>query len=447
MSQPPPIPHGKLALQTLRRMIADRSPLRGMEILHRELGDVFRLPLPGFNPVMLVGPETARFVHVTGSQKLLWRAEGDPVTRLLRRGLLVEDYQAHDDLRRQLDPSLRRQRLDDYAAAFVRRTDQITQAWGSGHVLDMLVEMRRIALLILVDTLLGEDFTPDLDRLWIAILRVLRFISPGPWIVWPQMPRMGYQRAKQTVDAYLYDVISTKRSTPAATDDMISRLIAAGLDDESIRDQALTMLIAGHDTSTSLLAWTLHLLGSHPTVAAKARSEVDRALGDQSPSIGHIKDLGFLGQVIDECLRLYPPIHLSNRIAAEDLAVNGYRIAAGTRVMHSIYLTHRDPRHWPDPHRFDPDRFSPPNSSSRPHYTYLPFGGGRRNCIGSAFARAEAHIVLARLLQRFDFAPIRQRVRPHMGATLEPRPGVFMRVRLRSTPTIRPHSVGDSVQA
>ena len=203
------MPQGSLALRALNSLLADRSPLRSMEILHRELGDVFRVPLPGFNPVILAGPETARFVHVTGSQRLLWRAESDPVTRLLRHGLLVEDHQAHDHLRRQLDTSLRRQLLEGYATAFIRRTDQIAERWKPGRVLDMLVEMRRIALLVLVDTLFGEDFSPHLDRLWPAILRVLRFISPGPWIVWPNMPRTGYRRAIRSLDAYLYQLIAT----------------------------------------------------------------------------------------------------------------------------------------------------------------------------------------------------------------------------------------------
>jgi cytochrome P450 len=186
------------------------------------------------------------------------------------------------------------------------------------------------------------------------------------------------------------------------------------------------MLIAGHDTSTSLLAWTLHLLGQHPEIAQKAQDEVDVALGDRAPSNADLSRLPYLGQVIDESLRLYPPIHLSNRIAAEDIEFNGYRIPVGSRVMMSIYLTHRDPAHWPEPERFDPSRFDRENAGARLPYTYIPFGGGRRNCIGSAFARAEARIVLARILQRTHLEALPYKVRPYMGATLEPHPGVWM---------------------
>lgn len=424
---------------------ASQSMLRGMEVLHQELGDIFRLPIPGFNPVMVVGPEWARYIYTTGSREFLWRVESDPVTQLLRGGVLVEDRDVHDKLRRHLDPSLHRQLLNSYAETFVRRTDQIADEWQPGHRVDMLVEMRRIALLILVETLFGEDFSDQLDILWPDIMRLLKFISPGTWVVWPGIPRQGYWRARHAVDEYLYTLISAKRASPTVGDNMISRLIQAGLDDETIRDQALTMLIAGHDTSTSLLAWTLYLLDSHPEFTTQVRAEIDSKLEGRSPGIEHLDELQLLRHAIDESLRLYPPIHLSNRIAAEDIEFSDYQIPAGTRVMLSIYLTQRDPRYWPDPERFDPSRFARTSVSSRTPYSFIPFGGGKRNCIGSAFAKAEASIVLARLIQRFEFTPVHHKVRLHMGATLEPRPGVSMVPVPRSRLTRNPRPVSEVV--
>ena len=431
MNRQPPLPS---AASTVRAFGNGRSILNGMQRLHQELGNAFRIPLPGFSPVMVAGPEWARFVYVTGAEKLLWRSEPDPVTQLLRHGVLVEDGESHDAIRRNLDPSLHRQMLPGYVESFVKRTDQVTEGWLTGHRVDMLVEMRRIALLSFVETLFGLDFTDDLDVLWPSILRVLRFISPGMWVVWPGIPRPGYWQAQSELDRYLYRLISEKRASAEPGEDMLSLLIQAGMDDESIRDQALTMLIAGHDTSTSLLAWTLHFLGRHPAVAAEVQGEIDRVLGPHDPEIDQLDELRYLSQVIDESLRLYPPIHLSNRIAAEDIEFDGYFIPAGTRVMLSIYLSHRDPHYWPDPDRFDPSRFSSADSVSRPPYTFMPFGGGRRNCIGSAFAKAEARVVLARIFQRFEVVHVDHKVRPHMGATLEPRPGVSMVPYSRSAP-------------
>jgi cytochrome P450 len=308
MMQDPPVPEGSFAFTTLRQMIGSRSLLKGIEVMHGELGDTFQIPLPGFHPIVLVGPEWARFVYVSGSDRFLWRVDRDPVARLLRQGLLVQDGAAHDESRHQIDPCLHRQLLEQYGQVFVRYTDQVAEAWSEGHQVDMLVEMRRIALLSLVATLFGEDFTPHMDELWAPILRVLRYISPGAWLVWPDMPRLGYRSAQRDVDQYLYGLIQRKRSSSSTGADMITHLIRAGLDDERIRDHALTMLIAGHDTSTSLLAWTLHLLGQHPEIARKAQEEVDVALGDRAPGNTDLSSLPYLGQVIDESLRLFPPI-------------------------------------------------------------------------------------------------------------------------------------------
>jgi len=199
-----------------------------------------------------------------------------------------------------------------------------------------------------------------------------------------------------------------------------------GMSDGLIRDQLLTMLIAGHDTSTALLAWSLYLLGKHPGELERVRAEVDQMAGRQPPDLETVNRLERMDQVIKEALRLYPPIHIGNRKAAIDLEFKGYEIPAGTRVVYSIYLSHRQEKYWPDPKRFDPDRFSPEQSQARPHYAYVPFGGGPRNCIGLAFAQVEVKIVLARILQNFDLELLDTRVRPHMGATLEPRPGVRM---------------------
>jgi cytochrome P450 len=140
----------------------------------------------------------------------------------------------------------------------------------------------------------------------------------------------------------------------------------------------------------------------------------------------------YLGQVIDETMRLYPPIHIGNRIAATELHYDGHRIPAGTRVVYSIYLTHRHEAHWSDPERFDPERFGPQAGQKPPPYAYLPFGGGPRNCIGAAFAQVEGKVVLSRIIQNFELTLTGNKVHPHMGATLEPRPGVMMHVRPRS---------------
>lgn len=429
-------PSGAVALraaQAFRR----GGVLAALETLHETLGDVFELPLPGFHGVALVGPSAARFVLSESRDDLRWRAEQDPVTRLLRRGMLVTDGVEHDELRHIMTPALHKRLFENYARVIVQSADRVTVRWRNGERIPLLDEMRRIALLSLMGALYDEDVAPYMRDLWPDIERTIRYISPGPWLIWPAAPRLGYRGAIQRLDRYVLDLIARRRATALDTNnssganDLVSILISAGLNDDRIRDQLLTMFIAGHDTSTALLAWSLALLTRHPQTLALAVEEVDSVIGADEPGSSHIRQLTHLDRVLKESLRLYPPIHLGSRIAATDLTYNGFQIPAGTRVLYSIYLTHRDRRYWPDPARFDPDRFSPERGGERPAFAYIPFGGGPRNCIGAAFAQFEAKLVLARLLQRFTFKPTRGALRPRMRATLEPHPSIRVAVYRR----------------
>jgi len=427
----PPAPDGKLGWQALQAIRHHRTPLAALELFHRELGDVFQMGLTGFKATVLVGPAANRFVLVDQRQQFQWRMPGDPITRLLRQGLLVIDGEQHASLRQAMTPAFHKRMLTGYIQAMTRHTDRLTAAWPADHPLDMLDQIRRVSLLILVDTMFGVDFGPDMDRLYPAVLRSLNYIGPGPWLLWPAMPRWGYRRALQQLDDYLFTLIRTRRATGQTGDDVPGLLIEAGLDDDLIRDQLFTLLIAGHDTGTALLAWVMYLLGRHPEVMARAQAEVDTVLGTQPPTAAHLPELVYLEQVINETLRLYPPLHLGLRRPTADLEFQGHWLPAGQRVMYSPYLTHRHPAYWPNPHQFDPDRFSPERRRQYTPYAFVPFGGGPRTCLGAAFARVEAKVILARFLQQFTFTLIQPDVHLHMGVTVEPRPGVLM--------TIQPH--------
>ena len=432
---PIPAPHFAAARRAMQSLTSEGNILDALEALHETLGDVFALPLPGFRSIMLVGPEANRLLLNEERERFLWRSEGDPVTRLLRRGLLVIDGAFHDEMRQMMTPALHRTLFGGFIETMWQSTDRITDQWHEGARVDMFAEARRIALLIVTEVFFGVDIRPDLNILWHDILRTIHYISPGPWLLWPGMPRPGYRRAVRHLDAYVSQIIARRRAQGCAqgcaTTDLLSRLIASGMRDELIRDQLLTIFIAGHDTSTALLAWTLYLLATHPDTLAHTQAEVDLVVGAEPPTEAHLRRLPYLERVIKESLRLYPPIHLGSRIAAADVAFRDYLIPAGTRVLYSIYLTHRDEKYWPAPTIFDPDRFAPAKADHRPAYTFLPFGAGPRNCLGAAFAQVEAKIVLVRLLQRFAFRYIGGDVRPRMRATLEPNPGVLVEAHHR----------------
>ncbi len=407
----------QLGLATLQSFFAEGSLLGPLKIMAKNIGRLFQIPLPMFHPFVVFGPDANRKVLVTERQKVLWR-NPDPVTDLLRHGVLIVDGEEHDHYRELMEPSLHPGILPDYTKMMLAQTDRVVSTWQNGQIIDMLVEGRKIALLIIMNALFSVDAWNDLPQIWTPILKAIEYISPGPWIFWKKIPRPGIGKHLLRLDDYLYRIIRDRRAA-SAKPDLLQHLMDAGLSDEIIRDQMLTMLIAGHDTSTALLAWTFVLLGQHPDIYTRLLHEIDAL--DKPP---------LLDQVIKESLRLYPPIHVGNRIVAEEMDFDGNKIPTGERMFYSIYLTHRDPTIWEHADEFCPERFA--HGRKTPPFAYVPFGGGPRSCIGSAFGQAEARLVFKRLLQTFSFEPLNaNKIHAHMGATLEPRPGVIMKVHKR----------------
>jgi len=413
---------GRAALNAL---IKERSPLGPLKVMAKHIGRFFQIPIPGFRPFVVFGPEANRKVLVTERNKVLWRNH-DPVTDLLRRGMLITDGQEHDRYRELMETPLHPSKLPIYTQMMIEQTDRATSSWKDGGTIDMLVESRKIALLIIMQALFGKDVWNDLPHIWTPILKAIKYISPGMWIFWRKIPRPGFRRPLRELDEYLFEIIEERRRRrPEPVEgmkegnDLLQHLIDAGLNDNLIRDQMLTMLIAGHDTSTALLAWTFALLGQHPDVQVRLVQEINTM--DKSP---------LLDQVIKESLRLYPPIHIGNRLVTERMNFSEGHVPAGERMFYSIYLTHRDPFIWENAEGFCPERFAHGRKTSP--FSYIPFGGGPRACIGAAFGQAEARVVIARLLQTYRFEFTNHKIHAHMGATLEPRPGVRMKVTKRN---------------
>ncbi|MFT3892544.1 MAG: cytochrome P450 [Anaerolineales bacterium] len=274
---------GRAALSAL---FQEGSPLGPLKVMAKYVGRFFQIPIPGFRPYVVFGPEANRKVLVTERDKLLWR-NTDPVTDLLRRGVLIVDGEEHDKYRELMEPPLHPSRLAGYASMMIAQTDRVSAQWKDGEIVDMLVEGRKIALLIIIQTLFSRDAWDDIPRIWTPILKTIAHISPGPWIFWRNMPRPGFKKYQKAVDGYLYGIIEERRKRKEdVPQDLLQHLIDAGLSDDVIRDQMLTMLIAGHDTSTALLAWTFALLGQHPEVHQRVVQEVDTM--EKSPLLDQV---------------------------------------------------------------------------------------------------------------------------------------------------------------
>ena len=417
--------HPETDSAALSSLLRERSPLGPLKVMAKHLGRFFQIPLPMFHPFVVFGPEANRKVLVTERDKVLWR-NTDPVTDLLRRGVLIVDGEEHDRYRKLMEPALHASQLPDYTPLMIFQTDRVSACWKEGETVDMLVQARKIALLIIMQTLFGKDVWDDLPRIWDPVLKSIKYISPGSWILWRKIPRLGFRKPLRVLDEYLFGIIEERRKRRLEDPeghDLLQHLINAGLSDDLIRDQMLTMLIAGHDTSTALLSWTFALLGQHSEIHTQVVNEVDTL--ERSP---------LLDQVIKESLRLYPPIHIGNRHVAQEMDFSEGKVPAGERLFYSIYLTQRDPAIWENAENFCPERFA--NGTKTPPLSYIPFGGGPRVCIGAAFGQAEARIVIARLLQTHKFDFTHHKIHAHMGATLEPRPGVKMKIYKRAPASV-----------
>ncbi|MBL8079610.1 MAG: cytochrome P450 [Anaerolineales bacterium] len=399
-------------------LLKEKSPLGPLKVMAKHVGRFFQIPLPMFKPYVVFGPGAVRKVLVTERDKVLWR-NTDPVTDLLGRGVLIVDGEEHDQYRALMEPPLHPSRLPDYTQMMIQQTDRVSCQWKDGETVDMLIESRKIALLIIMQTLFSKDVWDDLRIIWKPILKAIEYISPGAWIIWRNIPRFGFRKPLKQLDDYLFGIIEKRRKEERKENDLLQHLIDAGLTNQVIRDQMLTMMIAGHDTSTALLAWTFALLGQHPKIHLQVIDEVDHA---EKPQL--------LDRVIKESLRLYPPIHIGNRRIAEEMDFDGNKIPKDERMFYSIYLTHRDPEIWENAEDFCPERFS--HGRKTPPMSYIPFGGGPRACIGAAFGQAEARIVMAHLLRTYTFEFTNHPIHAHMGATLEPRPGVRMKIYKRA---------------
>ncbi len=255
---------------------------------------------------------------------------------------------------------------------------------------------------------------------------------PPLWIPTPR--NLAFKRARAELDRVVYDIIASRRRRHAPKGDLLDMLLAAreqgsgeGMTDRQLRDEVMTLLLAGHETTATTLTWTWYLLSKHPGAARKLRAELDVVLGGRLPGVGDLPALEYTQRVVRESMRLYPPVWVISRTAIEEDEIGGYTIPAGSILLLSQYAMHRHPDFWENPEGFDPDRFSPERSEGRHRYAYFPFGGGPRLCIGANLAMLETELILAILAQRYRLELLPGHpVEPEPLITLRPRYGMKM---------------------
>jgi cytochrome P450 len=414
----------------------------------QRLGDVFRVQLGPRRALVVVHPDAIADVLVNQRDNYVKARTYDGLRMLAGHGLLTLEGEAWRKRRRMAQPAFHKESIRKLVERFVVVTraalDGLEQRLPEGGVIEAHDEMTRLTLDIVGETLLGRRLGPTADssaHAFSEAFAVLARRSEIPFSVPRWLPTPGNRRltrALETLDSVVYPIIAEARARPLdAQPTLLSMLLQARdadtgepLSDAELRDEILTLVLAGHETTALLLTWGFTLLGNEPAIVARMRAEVAEVVGDGEPSAEQLPRLIYLKQVIDEILRLRPPAWVLARDVVADGSLRGYRVHAGELVMPIPYLTHRHPEFWPNPERFDPERFTPEQIRVRPNLSYCPFSAGPRSCIGNLFTMAEAQVILAMLLQRADFeltslAPVP--LRPIM--TL--RPGGPVHVRLR----------------
>lgn len=431
-----------------------RDPI-GMFLSAREtFGDVVRFKFGPFDYHLINDPEVVRHVLVENAEAYTKSRNYVGLRIVLGDGLLLSEGDHWRRQRKLAQPAFHRSKLAGFAEQMSRATRDLLGRWATEDApepFDIHREMMRLTFRIVGLTLFSSDVEGDardvgeaMDvAMWWANDYAESIVRIPPAI--PTPANVRFRRAMKTLDAVVYRLIAERREQAKEAgfgEDLLGMLMEAvdettgeRMTDKQLRDEVITMVLAGHETTANLLSWTFLLLSKHPDVEERVREEAQRVLGDRDPELEDVKKLEATRMVIEESLRLYPPAWMFERQATQPDELGGYRIEPGAIVGVCSYVLHRHPRFWDDPERFDPDRFRADRSASRPRYAYLPFGGGPRTCIGNHFALMEAQILLAMIVReyRIELDPS-HRVELDPLITLRPKRGIQVR-RHRAEPT------------
>ena len=430
------------------------ASIRQWRALH---GPTFALHLGSDSHVFITEPTDIHTVLVERSEDFQKGNEyTDPkqgVRRFLGNGLLISDGSFWRRQRRLAAPAFHGKRIEAYAAQMTAQGDAMLSRWADGARLDVSDEFSDVTFRIVAQALFGASVSEgsagalsidDAKRVHRAVDTMQRYFAGSqllpPWI--PTPIELRARRARRDLDAVVFGLIAERRGRAEAdTGDLLSMLLAARDDegqpmsDEQLRDEVVTLLLAGHETTANTLNWTMALLAQHPGIEAKLHAEVDAVLdhGTRAPTLADLPNLTYTERVINEALRLYPAAFIISRVSQREVALSFGAVPAGSQINIPIYLVHRDARWYADPEKFEPDRWLPERQAGLPKQAYLPFGGGPRVCIGNSFALMEARLLLAQIASRFQLRLLPEtRLVARTGLTLTPRFGLPMRAERRA---------------
>jgi len=412
-----------------------RDPLNFLTNVARTYGDLASYRMGGEQLYVVNDPQWIKDILVTHNRNFTKSRGLERTKKLLGNGLLTSEKAFHLRQRRLMQPAFHRERIAAYGRTMVDYADRMRRSWSDGAALDVSTEMMRLTLSIAGKTL----FDVDVESQAAEIGRALTDVMHSFWMTMlpfaeameklPVGPMARARRARQRLDAIIYGLIAERRANRTDRGDLLSMLLLAQDEDDGsvmtdaqVRDEAMTIFLAGHETTANALTWTWYLLSQSPEAEAALHAEIDRVLGGRLPGVADLPALSFVEKVVAEAMRLYPPAWIIGRRAIEPYEIGGYVAPARSIFLMSQWVMHRDARFFPEPDRFHPDRWTPAFKAALPKFAYFPFGGGPRQCIGESFAWMELVLVVATVAQRW-------RLRLVPGHPVVPQPLVTLRTK------------------
>ena len=430
------------------RRFRPANPILLFQHLVDEYGDIAHYKIGWNHIVFLNNPDYIREVLVVQNDNFIKERTVRRTKMLLGEGMITAEGAQHRSQRQVAQPAFHRQRIPEYADMIVQEGVRMRDRWRDGEQRDIARDMMHLTLNVVAGTLFATDLRDEVDELADAINRImglynfLVMLPAAEWLVHIRPPGLAaFVRARKRIDAVVYRMIEAHRKAGHNGGSLLDLMLAASPDhsaasEQSLRDQVITIFLAGYETVANALAWTWYLLSQNPECERRFHDEIDRELQDRPPAFEDVPRLRYTEMVLAESMRLYPPAWAMGRYARSDFRLGEFFLPAKTTVLISQFIMHRDARFFPDPLRFNPERFTPEAKARRTKFTYFPFGAGFRQCIGESFAWMEGVLLLATLGQRWKPKLVPgHRVEPEPLITLRPKYGMKMQVEARDRPT------------
>jgi cytochrome P450 len=427
------------------RRFRPANPTLLFQHLAREYGDIAHYKIGWNHIVFLNHPDYIREVLVVQNENFIKERTVQRTKMLLGEGMITSEGARHRSQRQVAQPAFHRQRISEYASTMVREAARVRDQWRPGEQRDIAIDMMHLTLNVVAQTLFATDLREEVNELASAINRImglynfLVMLPAAEWLVHVRPPGLAaFVRARKRVDAVVYRMIAAHRQRSSHGSSLLDLMLAGSPDgspgsEQSLRDQVITIFLAGYETVANALSWTWYLLSQNPDCERRFHDEIDHELPGRLPAFDDLPRLRYVEMVLAESMRLYPPAWAMGRYARNDFQLGDFLLPAKTTVLMSQFITHRDARYFPDPLRFDPERFTPEARSRRTKLTYFPFGAGVRQCIGESFAWMEGVLLLATLAQKWKLRLVPgHRVEPEPLITLRPRYGMRMQLEARA---------------